>query len=83
MIDTVREVMEVDFNQARYMIRRVRDEGLLGTAPHVPARAVIHRNTARVRTWVVCTQCLAHWPCQDAYPYAPPLLGGELDKEKQ
>ncbi len=64
----IREVLDVTPSRASFMARKIRNTDLLGRAPHYPARATIHRNTAKATSFVVCEHCLERWPCPDAYP---------------
>ncbi len=68
IISTLVDVLKVTNSRARYMTRVARDEGFLGRAPHHPTRAVIHRNTYKEKSWLVCQECLTRWPCPPAFP---------------
>ncbi len=63
---TISEVFDCSLNQARHMVRTIREGNLLGVPPHHPARAVIHRGTAKVSFWLACEQCYQRWPCPDS-----------------
>lgn len=60
---TVMALLDVSANQARYMIRTVRQAGYLGRPPHLPTRAIVHPHSATPRSWLVCSECLSAWPC--------------------
>ncbi len=60
---TLQEVLDVSHNQARHMIRMARQDGFLGRNGHAPARAVIHRGSAREHSYLACSTCLHPWPC--------------------
>lgn len=66
---TLAEVLDITHNQARYMIRAIRNDGLLGCNEHRPKRMVIHRNTPREKAWLACRECTQTWPCPEAFPY--------------
>lgn len=68
VIPTIMAVLDCTNNQARYLSRLVRLAGLLGQAPHHPARATIHRGSRTEHTWTVCQDCKITWPCPHAYP---------------
>jgi hypothetical protein len=73
LIPTVVSVMNVTINQARHMVRAVREDGHLGATPHHPARATIHRGSGAQRSWLVCEVCMIPWPCELAFPYGTHL----------
>lgn len=79
LITTIMAVMNVTNNQARHMVRVVRQAGHLGTAPHVPARAMIHRGAGTERSWIVCEHCITPWPCPDAFPFRTKQRGPHTD----
>ena len=68
VIATLCDVLKVSDGRARYMTRTIREDGFLGRPPHHPAKATVHRNTYKERTWVVCQECLTRWPCNRAVP---------------
>lgn len=72
LVATVQTIMECTINQARHMVRTVREDGHLGSHPHLPARASVHRGSKLSRSWVVCQYCIEPWPCAKAYPTKKP-----------
>ena len=69
IVQTLQEILGANENQARHMIRTVRNEGLLGTGAHKPVRAMIHRGSGNEKSWIVCQECTCFWPCQSAFPH--------------
>lgn len=62
---TVREVMEVSEKKAAYMIRRVKDAGLVLTkTKHRPAGTIVNRGTPGEFRLNLCQFCLGPWPCR-------------------
>lgn len=75
LIETIMQVMDLNYTQARHRLKAVRKDGYLGRKEHHPARATIHRGASKEKNWVVCEACLSLWPCEPAFTPDPgPLI---------
>lgn len=75
---TVAAVMEVDTARARYMIRRVRDRGLvMVNTHHKPAAAIVNRGARGEVRFTICQRCLKTWPCNYYMDELNNLITGE------
>jgi hypothetical protein len=63
------EFYEIPYSKARYMVRVVREDGLLGIAPHHPVRVSTRRRGGPVL--LVCAHCQNPWPCPGGSPTTP------------
>ncbi len=70
---TIVEICGVTEAQARYQVRTVRTEGLLGVAPHFPTRVHLHPRSAREVVFLACDHCHMPYPCEAGFPYGLPM----------
>lgn len=70
---TIMQLTGVTEGQARYQVRTVRVEGLLGIAPHHPTRVHLHPGSARSVVYLACDHCRTPYPCEAGFPYGLPM----------
>lgn len=73
---TIAEHFDLSHSAAAKLVMRSRAAGHLpptiqggapkGHAVHRPTIAVVHRNHSTERKFLVCDECLEHWPCDQA-----------------
>jgi hypothetical protein len=59
------EFYEIPYNRARYMVRTVREAGLLGQLPHRPVQ-MKNRRQIGPKNLLICAHCQISWPCRRA-----------------
>lgn len=73
-ISTLVDVFSVTPQRAKYMIRVVKEDGLLGVKGHQAIVALLTRGASQgSRRILVCESCRSAWPCEKAWPGSAPV----------
>jgi hypothetical protein len=76
-IATVMDIFGVTVDRAKYMIRVVKDDGLLGVKGHQAVVATFTRGASSGSNRILlCETCRSAWPCAMARPGSPPVTRG-------
>ncbi len=82
---TIMEVFGVTKYRANYMIRVVKEDGLLGVKGHEAVVAILTRGASDgTRRILACETCRMTWPCDKAWPGTVPTArkGNTRDRLK-
>lgn len=82
-IATIMNIFGVNINRAKYMIRVVKDEGLLGVEGHKAVVATLTRGASQgTNRILLCETCRSAWPCAMARPGSPPVARGRKGRPR-